>query len=167
MDGYDARLDWATDTLLAKLAAIGPERVTLAAQMVKLQDELDECREEIAAPLQPGRLLAELADVVIVCNTAARLAGFSSTELRRAVADKSFVNANREWYPTASGTARHAPEVPSEAAEDAPRRVGWGTLVAWLVGVSVASLIHPALGWVVAGVLVGWLLHLLREGGQL
>ena len=107
-------LDRLTDELLTKLRAIGPERVTVIAQMVKLQDEVDEVVDAIQLnQLHDGPALAvlkELADVVIVCNTAARVLGYSTNALGLAVLRKSARNAQRDWYPTASGTARHTPE---------------------------------------------------------
>ena len=106
-----SEMDRYTRKLLGKLALLGPERVTLAAQLVKLQDEVDEVTEAAAAP-PPGEagIMAELADIVIVCHTAAFILGYGSEELMGRVLAKAEVNARREWYRTASGTARHTPE---------------------------------------------------------
>ena len=107
MDGY-------TRTLIEKLGQIGPERITVAAQLVKLQDEVAEVLEEfryLGEDLADNEdLLRELADVVIVCHTAAYLLGYGSDALMLEVLDKAKINAAREWYPIASGTARHTPE---------------------------------------------------------
>ena len=105
--------DDLTHALLVKLQGLGPERVTLEAQAVKLQDEVLEVLDEIGLdPVDPDALLEELADVVIVAHTAARIAGFRAAHLDRAVIQKMERNAAREWFRTASGTARHSPEVP-------------------------------------------------------
>ena len=106
-----SEMDHYTRKLLGKLAHLGPERVTFAAQLVKLQDEVDEVTEA-ATPGQADLegVLAELADIVIVCHTAAFILGYGSEELMGRVLAKAEVNARREWYPTASGTARHTPE---------------------------------------------------------
>ena len=100
-----SEMDQYTNALLDKLWRIGPERVTVAAQLVKLQDEVEEVFEA-----GNEDLLRELADVVIVCHTAAYLLGYGSDALMLEVLDKAKINAAREWYPTASGTARHTPE---------------------------------------------------------
>ena len=108
-----SEMDRYTRKLLSKLGRLGAERVTLAAQLVKLQDEVDEVTEAAAPP--PGEadlegILAELVDIVIVCHTAAFILGYGSEELMGRVLAKAEVNARREWYRTASGTARHTPE---------------------------------------------------------
>ena len=107
MDGY-------TRALLEKLAQIGRGRATLAAQLVKLQDEVDEVKEAAAAavPWEAGLegVLRELADVVIVCHTAAYSLGYGAEDFAREVIAKAQINAQRDWFPTASGTARHTPE---------------------------------------------------------
>ena len=109
-----SEMDQYTRTLIDKLWRIGPERVTVAAQLVKLKDEVDEVAEEfrnLGEDLADNEdLLRELADVVIVCHTAAYLLGYGSDDLMLEVLDKAKINAAREWYPTASGTARHTPE---------------------------------------------------------
>ena len=104
--------DQQTDVLIRKLRAIGPERVTLAAQLVKLRDEVDEVQEGAERGDAPTDILAELADVVVVAHTAARVIGYSHYDLMDAVLAKMYVNAGRDWFPTASGTARHTPEDP-------------------------------------------------------
>ena len=107
-------MDQYTRALLDKLDRLGPERATLAAQLVKLQDEVDEVAEEfryLAGDLADNEdVLRELADVVIVCHTAAYLLGYGSDALMLEVLDKAKINAAREWFPTASGTAHHTPE---------------------------------------------------------
>ena len=112
-----AALDQLTDQLLTKLRAIGPERVTIDAQLTKLQDEVDEVNTAVRVEDTPTEILKELADVVIVCNTAARVLGFSTSDLDLAVRRKATRNALRDWYPTASGTARHTPEEDLEGLE--------------------------------------------------
>ena len=108
-----SEMDQYTRTLLDKLWRIGPERATLAAQLVKLQDEVDEVKAAAEAGPREADLedvLLELADVVIVCHSAAYLLGWGSEDLAREVIAKAQINAQREWFPTASGTAHHTPE---------------------------------------------------------
>lgn len=108
-------LDLLTEALFDKLRAIGPERVTSAAQLQKLRDEVDEVAELLepyAGTYRGGAeaVMDEVADVVIVCVGLSRALGFKSDELFRRVLAKAIVNAGRDWYPTSSGTARHTPE---------------------------------------------------------
>ena len=107
-----AELDNLTLSLLDKLAVIGAERVSLRAQVTKLKDEVEEVAEIASAgpELRHEEVLRELADVVIVCVTAARVLGYPSGYLYDHVLAKARVNAQREWFATASGTARHTPE---------------------------------------------------------
>lgn len=109
-----SEMDQYARTLLDKLGQIGPERITVASQLVKLQDEVAEVLEEfryLGEDLADNEdLLRELADVVIVCHTAAYLLGYGSDALMLEVLDKAQINAQREWFPTASGTAHHTPE---------------------------------------------------------
>ena len=107
-------LDGYTDQLLEKLVKIGPERVTLEAQLTKLKDEVQEVEECVVGRYPSFDTLLELADVVIVCHTAARVMGYSTQALDLAVLRKAARNALRDWYPTASGTARHTPEEAGE-----------------------------------------------------
>ena len=85
-----------------RLEQLVPGRVTVDTQKVKLLDEVQEFVEEPS--------LAELADVVVVAAMAAHCMGHSFYELIDAVEAKMEVNLSRQWYPTASGTARHTPE---------------------------------------------------------
>lgn len=88
---------------------VGPGRLTLEAQLVKLRDEVDELREAALAG-DADEILKEIADVVIVALMAGRCSGFAPDQVLRAVQEKMQVNLERQWFPTASGTARHTPE---------------------------------------------------------
>lgn len=91
--------------LLAK--QVGSHRLTVNAQMVKLKDEVAELEELVQDGTDP---LSELADVVIVCAMMTHCAGHGFYELIDEINRKMDVNLERQWFPTASGTARHTPE---------------------------------------------------------
>lgn len=89
---------------------LGPDRVTISAQLVKLKDEYEEVREAILNRAPREEIAAELADVVVVCCMAAAALDVDAEDLLELVRDKMEINLRREWYATASGTARHTPE---------------------------------------------------------
>lgn len=104
MSDYDsvARVSSLFKRFAARLETQVPGRVTVEAQKVKLQDEVNEFVEEPS--------MEELADVVVVAGMAAGCLGHDFEGLLDYVESKLRVNLDRRWYPTASGTARHTPE---------------------------------------------------------
>lgn len=108
MSDYDSmvRISSMFEQFAARLETQVPGRVTVEAQKVKLQDEVDEFVEAAS--------MAELADVVVVAGMAAYCLGYSFEGLLDHVERKLRVNLARQWFPTASGTARHTPEEPSD-----------------------------------------------------
>lgn len=101
--------DRLTGILIEKLRAIGPERVTRHAQLAKLKEEVAEVEEAINDG-DVANLMSEVADVIIVCLTLARILGYRFGNVLAIVLAKSFRNADRNW--AASGdTAQHVEEV--------------------------------------------------------
>lgn len=91
---------------------LGEDRVTTLAQRVKLEDEVLELFELLdSSDFIVDDVIGEIADVMIVCLMMARTLGVGATAVFRAVNEKMRTNLQRSWYPTASGTARHTPEV--------------------------------------------------------
>lgn len=99
---YFVRMDALTEILHDKLEAVFGGEPTLEAQMGKLAEEIDEFLEELD--------LGELADVVVVCCTIARVCGHSVDELMDAVLRKMERNAARTWGAGDGTVARHIEE---------------------------------------------------------
>ena len=93
------RMDALTAILYDKLEAVFGSEPTLEAQMGKLAEEIDEFLEELD--------LGELADVVVVCCTIARVCGHSVEELMDTVRRKMERNAARKWGVGDGKVARH------------------------------------------------------------
>jgi len=96
------RMDALTAILYDKLEAAFGSEPTLESQMGKLAEEIDEFLEELD--------LGELADVVVVCCTIARVCGHSVEELMDAVLRKMERNAARKWGAGDGKVARHTEE---------------------------------------------------------
>lgn len=88
---FAPEMDHLTAVLLGHLAPGGHDN--LRAQLAKLQEEVDEVRDEF----DPAAVLAELADVVVVAHTAAATLGYGADDVFRAVLAKMRVNAARKW----------------------------------------------------------------------
>lgn len=100
------------DALEHKLRAIDG-LVTPEAQLEKLEEEVDELREEIKYAVPASEhVLAEAADVVIVAAMLCRVYGFDWGDLESAVHAKMVRNARRTWAAH-NGTARHVDVEPS------------------------------------------------------
>lgn len=96
------------EAFLTKLSQAVPDRVNSVAQSVKLQEEVKELLADVAKDVD---IVPEIADVIIVCLVLANLHGAAVEEVLFEVENKLVRNAQRDWYPTESGTARHTPEV--------------------------------------------------------
>ena len=103
-------LDDFTVTLIRKLEAAFGAELTLDSQLGKLDEEVQEIHEVVNDDEGPDRFLEELADAVVVCCTAARVQGFTVTELLSAVWAKSYRNTQREWGVGDGRVARHTKE---------------------------------------------------------
>ena len=102
-----APLEQLFDALERKLRAIDDIRMTPAAQLEKLEEEVDELREEIKYAVPASEhVLAEAADVVIVAAMLCRVYGFDWSDLESAVHAKMARNVRRTWAAH-NGTARH------------------------------------------------------------
>lgn len=90
-----------------KLSTINPPR-DLRMQEPRIRKELDELREAILTE-QPAKVIAmELADVVISCYTAARLAlQEHGIDLDKVILEKNAINWRREWEIGPDGLGRH------------------------------------------------------------
>ena len=98
-----AKMDTLTAILYDKLEAAFGREPTLGSQLGKLAEEIDEFLEELD--------LEELADVVVVCCTIARVCGHSVEDLMDAVLRKMERNAERKWGVGDGGkVARHTEE---------------------------------------------------------
>lgn len=75
---------------------------TLESQLGKLEEELAEFLVDLD--------LLELADMVVVCCTMARVCGYSVEDLMAEVLLKMRRNAEREWGPGNGTVARHTRE---------------------------------------------------------
>ena len=98
-----ARMDALTSTLYSKLEAAFGHEPTLGSQLGKLAEEIEEFLDDLE--------LEELADVVVVCCTIARVCGHSVEDLMDAVLRKMERNAERKWGVGDGGkVARHTEE---------------------------------------------------------
>ena len=97
-----ARMEALTSTLYSKLEAAFGHEPTLGSQMEKLAEEIDEFLDDLE--------LEELADVVVVCCTIARVCGHSVEELMDAVLHKMERNSKRKWGTGDGKVARHTEE---------------------------------------------------------
>lgn len=90
-----------------KLSHINPSR-SLKQQESRIRKELDELREAIETDQSPEVIAMELADVVISCYTAARLAlSEFGVDLDRVILEKNAINWRREWEIGPDGLGRH------------------------------------------------------------
>jgi NTP pyrophosphatase (non-canonical NTP hydrolase) len=90
-----------------KLSRINPPR-SLKQQEPRIRKELDELREAIETDQSPEVIAMELADVVISCYTAARLAlSELGVDLDRVILEKNAINWRREWEIGPDGLGRH------------------------------------------------------------
>ena len=96
------RMDTLTAILYDKLEDAFGGEPTLESQMGKLAEEIDEFLDDLE--------LEELADVVVVCCTIARVCGHSVEELMEAVIRKMKRNAERKWGSGDGTVARHTEE---------------------------------------------------------
>ncbi len=96
------RMDALTAILYDKLEAAFGSEPTLESQMGKLAEEIDEFLEELD--------LGELADVVVVCCTIARVCGYTVEHLMDEVLKKMHRNAERTWGAGDGTVARHTEE---------------------------------------------------------
>ena len=99
---YFAKMDTLTAILYDKLEAAFGHEPTLGAQLGKLAEEIEEFLDDLE--------LEELADVVIVCCTIARVCGYSVKELMDTVLRKMERNAARKWGVGDGKVARHTEE---------------------------------------------------------
>lgn len=97
-----ATMDTLTSVLYDKLEAAFGHEPTLGSQLGKLAEEIDEFMEELD--------LEELADVVVVCCTIARVCGHSVEQLMDEVLKKMRRNAERTWGAGDGKVARHIEE---------------------------------------------------------
>lgn len=106
-----APLEQLFDALEHKLRAIDDSRMTPAAQLEKLEEEVGEVRHEVRNVVTPRMVqaepvLREAADVVIVAAMLCRAYGFDWSDLESAVHAKMARNVRRTWAAH-NGTARH------------------------------------------------------------
>lgn len=112
-----ATLEQLFDALERKLRAIDDSRMTPAAQLEKLEEEVSEVRHEVMNSVTPRMVqaepvLREAADVVIVAAMLCRAYGLDWEDLEQAVHAKMARNARRTWSAH-NGTARHVDVEPS------------------------------------------------------
>lgn len=99
----DTIYDWVDN----KLSKINPPRA-LNMQEPRIRKELDEFREAIEQGMTPEVIAMELADVVISCYTAARLAlSDHGIDLDRMILEKTAINWRRQWEIGPDGLGRH------------------------------------------------------------
>lgn len=106
--------DWVDN----KLSKINPPKA-LKMQEPRIRKELDEFREAIEQGLPPEVIAIELADVVISCYTAARLALSShGIDLDRVILEKNAINWRREWEIGPDGLGRHVKVRSNEQSQE-------------------------------------------------
>ena len=110
-------LNALTAHLVDKLTAVFGAEPTVESQLAKLREETQEFVSalELPEPEAEDEALRELADMVVVCCTMARVCGWSVQTLFDEVMAKARRNARRSWGHTGGHTgdgvsARHTEE---------------------------------------------------------